>query len=403
VADVLTAPDGSLYIVGTATIDGGKRITLVHLKENGQLDTNFGTDGKYMAPIGSGNTQAMAATFNANGDILVAGARTISGANTDFTVCKFHGASSVIFSATLTPCLIVPFNLGGNSHDVARAVTVLSDGRIALAGWANAAPGFDEAAVAVLDPDGTPDAGFGTNGKQYFLHAMTRQDLLYSIVENGSTLAMAGEAVSSDNYHAALFASVDKNTGAAIGYTANFLGSPSGPAAYRDLILLRNGTLAAVGTTYTINNESQGVATHVASQGDLLLDGFGGPDGLAMLDSGDNVELTRAIEQRDGKLLVAGTRQPTNSNSTQLIVGRFDGSGNLDVVGFHPIGGYNSVDFQLPGSYDNGAVLTLQGTRPVVAGSVEATSNADNNYDFGVARLQSDEIFGSGFGKGYEE
>jgi uncharacterized delta-60 repeat protein len=403
VAEVLTAPDGSLYLVGSSTQDIGRRITLVHLQANGQVDTNFGTNGRFIGPAATNDTLAAAAAFDGNGNILVAGSRSISGLNADFTVCKFRNAGTQVFSATNKACVTVAFDLGGSLKDVVRGMTVLQDGRIVLVGWANAAPNFDEAAIAVINPDGTPDAGFGTGGKQYFLHAQTRQDLLYSVVEYGSVLAIVGEAVSQDNYHAALYATVDKNTGAQDDYTPSFLNTVSGPAAFRRVITLRNGSLAGVGKVHTDNDEMQGMAVHFGAQGTIVTGGFGGADGVAMFDSGDGVELTRAIEQRDGKLLVAGTRTPTNVSATQLVVGRFDGSGSLDVVGFNPVAGYTAVDFQLPGAYDNSAALTLQGGLPVLAGSVEATGNADNNYDFGVARLKNDEIFGTGFGKNEEQ
>ena len=90
VADVLVAPDSSLFLVGTSDLAGGQsRITVVHLLANGQLDTNFGTNGHYVVP--SVSATASSAAFAANGDILVGATRHTAG-NDDFTVCRVRGA-----------------------------------------------------------------------------------------------------------------------------------------------------------------------------------------------------------------------------------------------------------------------------------------------------------------------
>src|SRR5689334_19156042 len=139
VADVLTAPDGSLYLVGSSMQANNEyRMTLAHLNVNGTVDTDFGTNGRYIAPSAAlfDNTLAAAAAIDGSGDLIVAGTRRIDGNNTDFVVCKFHGAGVKQFTGTGTACVIVPFDLGGTLQDTARDVTLLSDGRIVVVGSA---------------------------------------------------------------------------------------------------------------------------------------------------------------------------------------------------------------------------------------------------------------------------
>lgn len=397
VAEVLTAPDGSLYLVGTADTGSENRITLVHLLANGLVDTDFGTNGRYVGPSGTGNTAAVAAAFDAGGDIIVVGTRQRAAPdNTDFTVCKFRGAGVTQFSATNTACVTAAFDLpNGNDHDQPRDLAVLKDGRIVLVGSANNGAGIEEAALAVFRADGTPDPVFGTNGKTHTLKPGLKQQVLYSVLDGGQVLVVLGESAIDGANHAAIHMRFLSDTGDEFSYSPVNLGLQNGYAYFRDARFLKDGNIIAVGGGKTANNEIQGVIAKLNPSGYTVNDGWGGGDGVALLDSGDQVELTRVLEQSDGKLLVAGTRTPAGGASTELIVGRFTAGGSVDLTGFNITYGYRAVDFALPGSYDAGARLALQAGRPVLAGSVE---NSGGNYDFGVARLQNDLIFSNRFG-----
>lgn len=395
VADVLTAADGSLYLVGASSdAQGQSRLTLVHLDANGRLDLDFGDDGRYIAPAGTGNTLAAAATFDANGDILVAGSRR--GANgQDFSVCKFRGAGVTQFSALGTPCATFAFDLVPNGLDTARDLVVLPDGRIALVGSAGIDDDHHHAAIAMLNADGTPNVAFGPGGKRHWLPDDLRQVFLHgATVQSGNVIYAVGESAKNGSAERRAHAArVSATNGSVIASSDGLLGTSNGPAYYRDITILPNGPGYAAGGVFD-NGRTCGVLTRLLPGSDYDPDWSAG-NGFAPLCAGEHVEFTRMARQSDGKFLVVGMLRDDGFTTASLFVARYNANGSRDVGSFNILLGYREIDFQTPGVFDIGAALTLQGGRPVIAGSVQAAA-LSNDYDFGVARLRNDLIFRDG-------
>lgn len=402
VADVLVAPDGSLYVVGTSDLAGGQtRISLVHLHANGQVDTDFGTDGHYVGP--TVNVRASAAAFDTNGDILVAGSRRIAGDNTDFTVCRLRGAGVAQFGNTGLPCITLAFDLGDTLQDTARDIVLLDDGRIALIGSAAAANGVVEAAVAIINSDGSPYLPFGPGGKRHWLPNGYSEANLYAGVRDSDVIQVVGDAREEGSPRLGAFSAfVNTNTGTHHNDNIDYLGDANSQAFYRDLVLDDKPGFRLFATGGVLQGgKYRGVVTHVKQFGGHDTDwDFG--NGFSTINAGESVQLTRIVKQTDGKLLVAGTLQETGFTGSSLIVGRYNANGSLDVGTFNLLQGYRAVDFQMPGHYDYGAVLALQSGQPVLAGSVQA-SGSNTDYDFGVARLKNDLIFANRFGSSLQD
>jgi uncharacterized delta-60 repeat protein len=396
VADVLVAPDSSLFLVGTSDLAGGQsRITVVHLLANGQLDTNFGTNGHYVVP--SVSATASSAAFAANGDILVGATRHTAG-NDDFTVCRVRGAGVAQFGNTGLPCITLAFDLGGTLQDTARDIVLLAGGRIALIGSAAAGNGAVEAAIAIINDNGTPDAGFSPGGKRHWLPNGYSEVNLYAGVRDFDVIQLVGDAKEQGSPRLGAFSAfVNTSTGTHHNDNIDYLGDANSQAFYRDLVLddKPGFRLFAAGGVLQ-GGKYRGVVTHVKQFDGHDTDwDFG--NGFSTINAGESVQLTRIVQQNDGKLLVAGMLQETGFTGSSLFVGRYNANGSLDVGTFNLLQGYREIDFQMPGHYDYGAVLALQFGQPVLAGSVQA-SGSNTDYDFGVARLRNDLIFANRFG-----
>ncbi|UXI70152.1 hypothetical protein [Tahibacter amnicola] len=397
VAEVLVAPDNSIYLVGSSNVQGTNdfRLTVVHLLPNGVLDTDFGTNGRYVAPQGTGNTLANSATFDSQGDILIGGTRRITSSDTDFTVCKIRGAGLAVFSGTNTACVIVPINLGGTLQDTAYRMKRLPDGRLLLMGTADAGAGPDHAALALLKADGTLDTSFGNGGKVHTLRDGLIRAELHGAALTGDILFAVGEGVTNPGGHrGALVVKVRLSDGAVVGDSLNFLGTDTGPAYYRDAIEVPGFGLIAVGTA-TSTGKRRGVAASLSGAGEPYGNWASG-DGYSLMLGGDAIDLKRITQQSDGKFLVSGTFLASGGASSQLMVGRYNAGGGVDYT-FNLLQGYRAIDFQMPGAFDGGAVLAVQNGRPIVAGSISVQSNTAD-FDFGVARLQNDLVFSNAFG-----
>jgi uncharacterized delta-60 repeat protein len=177
--------DGSLYAVGTTDPGGGEfghssAIAIAKLDSaTGELDPTFGGG---IGPLPGtavfnpdlypdGYDYAYAAAFAANGDILIGGS-----AQTDATQAS-HGYVLALDAAT--GALDTAFGTDGYAYlslsigvhydqVVVRAIRVLDDGRIIVAGDANHDDEFFNVIADVLlasfQPNGAPSMDFGVNG-----------------------------------------------------------------------------------------------------------------------------------------------------------------------------------------------------------------------------------------------
>ena len=140
-------PDRGIVLGGVGVHGTANAFMAARVLPNGALDPRFGSDGVVTVPIGS-NAIGQAVALTSNGEIVVSGdARTSDG-----------GAVATI-ELTGNGSLVKDFGVDGIAEFHGwgvSAIVVDRFHRIVLAGTG--------AAVARLNPDGTPDARFGKNG-----------------------------------------------------------------------------------------------------------------------------------------------------------------------------------------------------------------------------------------------
>jgi uncharacterized delta-60 repeat protein len=202
---VLVLPNGKLLLAGFSGPEGGN-IQVARLNPNGALDMTFGAGGTAAVDFG-GDDFGLAMARQANGRILVAGRSSAGGAvvtrlrangvlDPDFggsgkvtlpgggsanavlvapdrkIVVAGNAAGSQVMTVTrLNPngSLDTTFDGDGTATidfgsmaDLANDAVLQPDGKIVVAGYTQA---DEDVAVVRLDPDGSLDATFGTDGK----------------------------------------------------------------------------------------------------------------------------------------------------------------------------------------------------------------------------------------------
>jgi len=208
--DVVVQPDGKIVVVGSTPVTGGSDMAVMRLTPTGQLDTDFSGDGKRTIDPGSGFARANGVALQPDGQIVIAGS-SLSGsdmtvlrlkingdldtqygtavdfggadigqdlvlqpdgkavvvgfrnlappAGTDFAVMRV--TTDGVLDTTFDTDGIRTIDVGGGS-DVAWGVALQPDGKIVIAGAAN--PGFD-VHVHRLNPNGSNDGSFDTDGQ----------------------------------------------------------------------------------------------------------------------------------------------------------------------------------------------------------------------------------------------
>jgi uncharacterized delta-60 repeat protein len=310
---------------------GGSRVehtlTLVILHAQAALDSSFGTRGVAAPELGHPAVSINAMAVQPDGKWILVGSTGSTGLR-DVLVARLlaDGTPDTSFG---TRGVVVQDICG--SDDYVDAVTVLSDGRIVVAGGAvagtNTCTGSKQqsALFARFTASGTPDTTFGGTGTRTF-----------QLTSGIATL------------HAV---TVDAN--------GNVVGAGTVDNSDLDLLVIRLTPTGVPDTTFS-------------------------SDGLAWTDEGGNEDGLGLVTESDGEVVVVGTS--TNSSNTLAVV-RFNANGTRD-RSFSYIPSYVSPDIKPRTVHllSNGRLL-IGGRADFAEGDVSAalvrlTSNGDEDTTF---------------------
>ena len=207
---VAVQPDGKIVVAGYSYLGGNDwAFAVVRYNANGSLDTSFGTGGKVLTPVGNNFVYVGAVLLQSDGKIAVVGG---SGPQNLFTLVRFNadgsldsgfGSNGKVFHSIFGPAnfydgilqpdgkivaagssngntAVLRFNTNGsidtsfaangvfttqdNFHTIFN-IALQPNGKIVTFGFDSSGPNFNKFAVLRLNPNGSPDAGFGTNGR----------------------------------------------------------------------------------------------------------------------------------------------------------------------------------------------------------------------------------------------
>lgn len=286
-------------------------------------------------------TAGLATVFQPDGKILVIGSSTnLTTGNADFAIARLNNDGTPDTTFSDDGQVLVPFNLLGNAggEDVATSVALQDDGKILVAGYAQASSNGDyDFAIARLNYDGSLDTTFSGDGK----------------------------------------VTIDFRLG------ANRDDRATGIAVAPD------GKIVVVGTAEkSFSGDTDFAVARLTSSG--VLDATFSGDGLktvAFNNGGNRADEARGVVvQPNGAIVVAGSAQQNYSGNYDFAIARITAKGDLD-KSFAKTG-KRTVAFNLGGNRDDGATsVALQGTDIVMGGF--AQYDYDGNFDFAAVRLKS--------------
>lgn len=185
--------DGRIVIAGDASTDShGQDFAVARLNTDGSRDTSgFNLTGKVTVGFNlpGSTTQddiAFGVAIDAAGNIVLGGGADNGSAGADFAAARLLPDGTLDNNFDADGLVTIGFDLGdpgGSNGDLAEAVLVQGDGKIVLAGQTDSSttstPNADMGIVR-LNPDGSADSGFGTNGKAV---------IAFDLTANGSDIA----------------------------------------------------------------------------------------------------------------------------------------------------------------------------------------------------------------------
>ena len=186
--DVVVQPDGRILVAGRSySIDWD--FSMARYEPNGDLDSTFGTDGTLTFSTAPGEDEAHAMVLQSDGKIVLAG-RAEGAANRDFAVARFNANGTIDNSFGSGGKVITPM---GTGNDDAYAVVVQPNGRIIVGGEARTVAS-DFGLVRYL-PDGTPDPEFGNDGKVITEIGPSHDGVLGLALQSDGKLIAAGYSI----------------------------------------------------------------------------------------------------------------------------------------------------------------------------------------------------------------
>jgi uncharacterized delta-60 repeat protein len=373
-------PDGSIEAVGFASGPSGKDLVVVRFTATGQPDTGFGGEGARLFDLG-GEEEAHAATWAADGSVVVGGASQTRGSCYEVVGCE-----EVPVLAAFSPegKLEPGFGTGGvvrlealrgeseglRGHGVA-LLTRRPDGSIAAAG--TAPPGETTAFLAALSPAGALLPGFGEGGIVRERRSTPAQQTIAGIapLAGGGTLALGISTLGIDRtpvlIRYAADGSLDRSFGGGAGYVA------IGKARFVD-------GFAADGSGHlltTLYGYPQTSLVELNASDGSRVESFG-TDGSVLLPKSVFAEAVDFAAGGRGATVI-GTRDVGGPAEPGVVV-RYGPDGRPD-DGF---GNHGVVDLRAPGQREMRArALTgAPGGRTLVAGF--------SHHSFALVRLRAD-------------
>ena len=296
--------DGKVVVVGYSTDDEEgccEKFTLRRYTPSGALDTTFGSGGQVTTSIGAGADVAYAVAIQSDGKIVVAGSRPSANRGSNFALVRYRPTGALDTTFGSRGKVTTDF---GISDDVAYAIVIQPDGKIAVGGYRQVGSNFDFA-LARYGPSGALDPTFGSGGK-VITPIGTGFDAAHALAIQPDGKIVAGGAGAYDFAMARYTptGALDPTFGSGGKVTTDI--SPFGGVAV-GMALQPDGKIVLAGRAFTVSVVEGFALARYAPKGELdPTFGSGGTVTTSSPTGGSSGARGVAI-QSDGKIVAAGS------------------------------------------------------------------------------------------------
>lgn len=323
--DIVSLPNGQMVFCGTSGTTGNLEMCIGKMNANGSMDLTFGTNGYYIFPNAAGSDFAYDMEVLSNGNILVAGALSITAANPKWAMICLNPNGTLNTSFGTGGVFSVDIDSG---EDYARKI-LLTPTHILLAGNSKV-PGFNtnRLAVARCDYNGVLDLSFGTAGIGLITNGQSLTCYSAAQGSNGD-LILAGDAYISNTYYPMIAkfnsSGVVVTTFATSGVWVNMaMNARYFDVDFQNAQLILSGNNGAGLTDFLLESRSE-----INAAANLSF----GASGQTIININQSDTYYEVIFQQDGKILACGTSGSAGIGATRdFVVSRYNANGTLDLT-----------------------------------------------------------------------
>ncbi|SKB02215.1 delta-60 repeat domain-containing protein [Prosthecobacter debontii] len=314
-------PDDSVIVAGHSWAGGaGYKMVLAKFKSNGDLDTEFGSNGYALySPLPANNYTIRAVKVLSTGRILVAGDY-----GTSVFVARFLSNGQIDSS----------FSFNSYSFTFAPTVTGMalqSDGKIVVSADLYRSSGDTDGVILRFSSGGTHESSFANSVGYYIFSGAGLQTARCVCLQADGKILYGGTSSGINHYIGRLTTAgiADTTWGTSNGrmvVSASSVGTESVEA----LTLDNNGNIMVLVANAATGEANDVVLTRRSSNG--AVDATFSEDGFLVTTlGGSESQPTDLLIQADGRILVVG-RQPSGVLTAQVKLRRFEWNGDVDTT-----------------------------------------------------------------------
>jgi uncharacterized delta-60 repeat protein len=385
VSGLALQPDGKIVAAGTSEPPDGypERFALARYSAKGALDQSFGDGGRVTTKFDGNDVSVADVALQQDGKVVVAGGIYLGSTCTSFALARYNPDGSLDHSFGSHGTVTTHF--GANDWTAcAFAVAIQPDGKIVAAGSAGApaAPpgsGPVDFALARYNANGTPDPGFGSDGRVMTDFGGDDRAAAIALQPDGKLVVAGRSVVARYNADGSLDRSFGSDGNVALGFDAQAVN------------LQPDGKIVAAGFFPGYGYEPWVLARYKSDGSPDSSFGSGGEVATAFSDH----NYLEAIQlQPDGKIVAVGTTlQDPNSWKTDFALARYNPDGSLDAS----FGGGGKVTTAISPRASGAAAVALQPNGRMVAAGASFTCTY---FDFALVRYKPDGSLDPSFGGG---
>lgn len=316
---VVLHSDGKILLTGYINEygSGNDNLLLIRLNTDGTYDTTFGINGIVTTNLSEYGEYSHAIALQNDGKMVIAGEVSVGGTDVQAFVARYENNGSL--DNTFGTAGVSTYD--GIGWDIAYGVTVQPDGKIVMTGSTSESAYPDVALTDLLllrlNPDGTNDITFGTNGVVTY-NSIYESGRAVDLQSDGKIVVVGNRWSYKSIDNAALLLRYNTN-----GTLDNAFGQNGGVIYKKEygypsisgnaLSLMNNGKIVMAGYVNT-----DGFVVRVDSNGSY--DDTLSIDGISAVVSGGLAQAKSVLVQNDGKIIVVGNSTYHDSFSDQAIL-----------------------------------------------------------------------------------